>query len=93
MDVGTPEMALGKARDQLMLARTEIHAFNPAKVDGVAADGDKAAAEAEAGGYTALEEWSFRQRGLAASLALILAVVAALTLKIRQIDRRRQHQA
>lgn len=93
MDVGNPEMALGKARDQLMLARTEIHAFNPAKVDGVAADGDKAAAEAEAGGYTALEEWSFRQRGLAASLALILAVVAALTLKIRQIDRRRQHQA
>ncbi len=89
MDVGSPEMALGKARDQLMLARTDIHAFDPAHVDGVATDGDTAAAEAEAGGYTALEEWSFRRRGLAASLVLILAVVAALALKIRQIDRRR----
>ncbi|MEQ1896465.1 MAG: cytochrome c3 family protein [Vicinamibacterales bacterium] len=89
MEVGDQDLALGKARDQLMLARTDVHTFDPKKVEGVTADGDKVAAEAEAGGRRALEELSFRRRGLTASLVLILAVVGALTLKIRQIDQRR----
>ena len=92
MDVGDQDLLLGKARDQLMLARTEVHGFSTTRVEAVTAEGDRAAAEAEAGGHRALEELSFRRRGLTASLVLILAVVAPLTLKIRQIDRRRERQ-
>ncbi len=89
MGVERDEPALARARDQLILARTEVHGFDPVKVKATVTIGEKAADEAEAGGLKALDELRFRRQGLAATLLLILGVVVVLTLKIRQIDRRR----
>lgn len=89
MGIERDELALNQARDQLMLARTEVHAFDPVRVKATLATGEKAADQAEAGGRKALDELRFRRRGLAVTLVLILGVVGVLTLKIRQLDRRR----
>lgn len=92
MEVGDQHLAIAKARDQLMLARTDLHGFNPKSVLVDTAEGDKAAAEAEAGGRQALADVAFRRKGLAASMAVILLVVGALWLKIRELDRRRERE-
>jgi predicted CXXCH cytochrome family protein len=89
MEVSAEELALGDARSQLTLARTEMHASNPAKVDAVAQDGLKILAGVDQGGQKAVAELRFRRTGLAVSLAAILLVVVAIVLKVRQIDRRR----
>jgi predicted CXXCH cytochrome family protein len=85
MEVGDQELALTEARTKLVLARTEMHAFNPATLDAVVNDGTKTLAGVTAGGNRALEELAYRRRGLFVSLALILALVGALGLKIRSL--------
>ena len=89
MEVSAEELALGEARSQLTLARTEMHASNPPRVDAVAQDGLKILAGVDQGGQKAVAELKFRRTGLAVSLGAILLVVVAIFLKVRQIDRRR----
>jgi hypothetical protein len=45
-------------------------------------------AKAYARGLRALEELQFRRKGLAVSLVIILAVIAGIVVKIRQLDRK-----
>jgi predicted CXXCH cytochrome family protein len=89
MEVSAHELALGEARSQLTLARTEMHASDPARVDGVVQEGLKILTGVNQGGQQAVAELTFRRRGLAVSLGAILLVVIAIGLKVRQIDRRR----
>jgi predicted CXXCH cytochrome family protein len=88
IDVSGPELALGEARSHLTLARTEVHASDPALVDTVIQDGVKILATVDQEGHKGVAELKFRRRGLFASLGAILLVVVALGLKVRQIDRR-----
>lgn len=88
MEMGDQTLALNKARDQLVLARTELHTFNPTVVDAVVREGLDSAAAVDRAVQQADSELRFRRRGLAVSLALTLVVVVALAIKIRQIDRR-----
>jgi predicted CXXCH cytochrome family protein len=88
IDVSGPELALGEARSHLTLARTEMHAANPALVDAVIQDGVKTLADVDREGQKGVAELTYRRRGLFASLGAILLVVVALGLKVRQIDRR-----
>jgi predicted CXXCH cytochrome family protein len=88
MEVGTEELTLAEARTHLTLARTELHAFDPPKVDAVIETGLKLVADVDAAGERATAELAFRRRGLALSLGAILLFVVALGLKIRQIERR-----
>jgi predicted CXXCH cytochrome family protein len=88
IDVSGPELALGEARSHLTLARTEMHASDPALVDAVIQDGVTILANVDQEGQKGVAELTFRRRGLFASLAAILLVVVALGLKVRQIDRR-----
>lgn len=87
MEMGEQELALNKARDQLVLARTELHAFNPAAVDAVVGEGLAATSGVARAVQAARAELAFRRRGLVASLSVILLVVLALVVKIRRIDR------
>ncbi len=87
IEVSDDELALREARMKLTLARTELHAANPAAVDSVLADGHKIVAEVDRSGERGLAELSFRRRGLAVSLVAILMVVVGLALKLRHIDR------
>ena len=89
MEVSAEELALGEARTQLTLARTEMHASNPAPVDAVVQEGLKILTGVNQGGEQAVAELRFRRRGLAVSLGAILLVVIAIGLKVREIDRRR----
>jgi predicted CXXCH cytochrome family protein len=87
MEVGDQELALNEARTKLVLARTEIHAFDPAALDTVVSDGAKILTGVDQAGTKALGELAYRRRGLFISLAMILLVVMALALKIRDLSK------
>jgi predicted CXXCH cytochrome family protein len=89
MEVSDQKLALGEAGNRLTLARTEIHAANPATVEPVVAEGLKIVAGVDNAGQAALAELRFRRKGLFGSLAVILVVVVALGIKIRDLDRAR----
>lgn len=86
MEVGDQELALNEARTKLVLARTEVHNFDPTALDAVTSDGTKILAGVDLAGAKALDELAYRRRGLFLSLALILVVVMALVLKIRDLS-------
>jgi predicted CXXCH cytochrome family protein len=88
MEVSDQELALGEARNHLVLARTEMHAFAPDSVSPIVDQGLEQLRTIAAAGDEALAELSYRRRGLAISLLAILLFVVALGLKIRQIERR-----
>jgi predicted CXXCH cytochrome family protein len=88
MEVSDQELALGEARSRLVLARTEVHAFDPAALAAVVAEGHIILTGVQRAGDDAQRELQFRRRGLAGSMVAILIVVVALGLKIRQLDRR-----
>jgi len=91
MEVGDEELALNEARSKLVLARTEMHAFNPASLEAVVSDGTRILAGVNQAGNKDLAELAYRRRGLFASLGVILLVVMALVLKIRDLDRQWKH--
>jgi predicted CXXCH cytochrome family protein len=85
MDMGSQAIALREAGNQLTLARTEMHAFDPKPVEAVLQEGLAITAKIDAQGDAALAEMSYRRTGLAVSLGAILLVVVALRLKIRSL--------
>jgi predicted CXXCH cytochrome family protein len=87
IETGRAQLTLAEARTHLTLARTEVHAFDPAKVESVVENGLKLVADVDQAGDEAAAELAFRRRGLAWSLGAILLFVAALALKIRQLER------
>lgn len=78
-------LALREAGNHLTLARTEMHAFEPKAVTTVLQAGLDITAKVDSEGQAALDEVSFRKKGLAVSLGAILLVVVALSLKIRSL--------
>jgi predicted CXXCH cytochrome family protein len=90
MEVSQARLDLGGANDALIKARTAVHAASVALVRTETEAGLAVAAKAYARGVRALDELRFRRQGLAASLVIILALIAGLVLKIRQLDRRRR---
>ena len=85
MEMGGQQLALREAGNQLTLARTEMHAFDPKPVEDVLQAGLGITAKVDAEGQAALAEVSYRRTGLAISLGAILLVVVALSLKIRSL--------
>jgi predicted CXXCH cytochrome family protein len=90
IEVSDQELALREANTKLTLARTEMHAFEPALVAPIIKDGTTIVAGVDAAGQKGAGELRFRRRGLALSLGAILIVVVALALKVRHIDQRRR---
>ena len=86
--MGDQSLALREAGNHLTLARTEMHAFDPKAVDTVLQEGLGITTKVDAQGRAALTEVSYRKKGLAVSLAAILLVVVALSLKIRTLKPR-----
>lgn len=89
IEVSDDELALREAATKLTLARTEVHAFEPAQVSSVVADGSKIVATVELAGKRGVAELQYRRKGLAWSLGAILLLVLGLALKVRQLDARR----
>jgi hypothetical protein len=88
IEVSDELLALREAGSKLTLARTEMHGFDPEKVQPIVADGIKIVGTVDGAGQKGVAELGFRRRGLFASLGAILIFVVALGLKVRQIDRR-----
>jgi hypothetical protein len=65
-----------------------IHSFAPGQVDAAVKPGLEVAQKAHQAGLMALSDFQFRRKGLAVSLLFIAIAVAAVFLKLRQIERR-----
>jgi len=75
------------AREKLIKARVDVHAFRAQRVATTVDDGLKITAQAEAAGHAALAELAFRRKGLGLSLLAIAFVVLSLWLLIRHLER------
>lgn len=88
IEVSDDELALREAATKLTLARTEVHAFDPLRVEAVVAEATKIVDGVDQSGRRGLAELQYRRRGLGWSLSAILIVVVGIVLKLRQLDRR-----
>lgn len=89
MEVSQAQFDLNGAREALVKARAAVHAF---KVDAVKKEVDPGlaiSAKAYERGVRAMQELGFRRKGLAVSLVIIIALIAGLIVKIRQIERQK----
>ena len=86
MEVSRPKFDLNEAKDDLTHARVLVHAFSKDELDKVIAPGLEIAGKSHSAGEAALAELSFRRKGLAASLFLILFLATLIYLKVRQIE-------
>jgi predicted outer membrane protein len=87
MEVSQAKFDLNGANDALVKARAAIHAFSVAAVKSEVDPGLAIIAKAHARGVRALDEHAFRRKGLGVSLVVILALIAGLIVKIRQLER------
>ncbi|HTO12595.1 MAG TPA: multiheme c-type cytochrome [Candidatus Binatia bacterium] len=88
MEVSQARFDLKDANDALVKARTAIHAFSVPAVKTEVDAGLAVAGKAQARGVRALEEFAFRRKGLGVSLVVIVALIAGLVVKIRQLERK-----
>ena len=93
MEVSQARVDLAGANDALVKARVAVHAASLEAVQKEAEVGLGIAGKANARAVRALDELRFRQQGLGVSLVIIVALIAGLILKIRQLDRRRRSGA
>jgi predicted CXXCH cytochrome family protein len=87
MDVSEARLTEAGAREKLIKARVDVHAFNAARVEETVGEGMKITAEVQAAGNEALAELAFRRKGLGLSLLAIAFVVFSLWLLIRHLER------
>jgi predicted CXXCH cytochrome family protein len=88
MEVSKPKFELKGATDALTHARVLIHSSSTDEVDKVVGPGLEVAGKGYQAGLDALEELSFRRKGLAVSLVFILFLALLVYLKVRQIEAR-----
>lgn len=85
MEVSRPIYQLTEARGRLVLARVQIHKFDPAALKKTLTEGDSIAAASEQSGWQALADLAFRRKGMAVSAVILLCMIGLLLLKIRQL--------
>ena len=90
MEVSQAQFELNEAKTALVKARAAIHAFSVVVVKKEVDPGLQISAKAHARGLKALEELGFRRRWLVVSMAIILALVGAIVVKIRRMERKEQ---
>jgi bacterioferritin-associated ferredoxin len=91
MEVSQARFDLDAAHNARIAARTAVHAF---QLEAVRAEVDKGLAVSDSGvaaGHRALAELNFRRTGLAISVAIILALIGGLMLKIRELEGAARH--
>jgi predicted CXXCH cytochrome family protein len=91
VEVSEAKFKLQDATTALVLARNLTHGLSAADIEAGLAEGNKALAEAQAGGEAALREAKFRRSGLVIATIFILLLAAALYLKIRDLADSRKH--
>jgi len=90
MEVSKPRFDLNEAKDALTQSRVLVHAFSPAEIDKIIDSGVDVSNKSYEAGGAALNELSFRRKGLAGSLFFILFLAVLIYLKVRQLESRQQ---
>lgn len=85
MEVSQPIYNLTEGKGHLVHARVDLHKFDKALVRKTVAEGDSIAADAGKSGLKALDDLSYRRKGLAVSAAILICMIGLLLLKIRQL--------
>lgn len=92
MEVSKPRFQLTEAKDSLTQARVMVHTFSTDELDKVIKPGLDISNAGYNAGEAALDELSFRRKGLAASLFFILLFAALIYLKVREVEKRQALQ-
>jgi hypothetical protein len=87
MEVSQDRFALQKAQDQLVQVKVLAHSFDRDRFVAAADEGTVIADAGVTAGQRAFRELRQRRLGLGVSLVVILAVIAGLALKLREIER------
>ena len=90
MEVSQAKFELRGAADLLLKARAAVHQIDPTPIKKLTDEGVQIAAKMQARGVKALDELTFRHRGLWIAVGIILVTIVGLVLKIKEIDRRPQ---
>lgn len=90
MEVSQGQFELNEAKTALVKARAAVHAFSLAAVKKEVEPGLEVSAKAYARGVRALDELGFRRKGLVVSVAIILALIGGIILKIRHMEREKK---
>jgi hypothetical protein len=86
MEVSAAQADLTDANSALVMGRAAMHSFSAAAVAEALAPGHEIAGASLEDGRSALQDLRVRRLGLIASVAIILMLILALVLKIRQIE-------
>lgn len=86
MEVSNAQADLKDSNSALVMGRAAVHSFSPDAVSEALAPGMEIAAASLVEGQSALQDLRVRRLGLIASVAVILLLILALVLKIRQIE-------
>jgi len=93
MQISEARIVQANAKEKLIKARVQVHAFAPGEVDTIIREGLQLANQAHQAGQQALDELAFRRKGLALSLLAIAFVVLSLWLVLRELERRQAAKA
>jgi predicted CXXCH cytochrome family protein len=88
MEVSRPKFELREGVDALTNARVVIHSSSLEEVEKVTGPGLDVSRKGYQAGQAALDERSYRRKGLAVSLFFILFLAAIVYLKVRDIEAR-----
>lgn len=88
MEVSQALFALNGAQDALVKARATIHSFDIEQVNAEVGSGLEIVTEVRSRGEQALSDLRLRRVWLAVSVVIIVALIAGLTMKIQEIERR-----
>lgn len=90
MEVSQAQFELNEAKTALVKARAAIHAFSVVAVKKEIDPGLQVSAKAYARGVKALDELGFRRKWLAVSVAIILALIGGIVVKIGDMERKKE---
>jgi hypothetical protein len=90
MEVSSARFQLSEGNDVLINARVLVHGFSESQMEEEIGTGMQIARKAYEMGQQAMQELQFRRKGLAASLLVILLALAAVRMKIRDIEQPRE---
>ncbi|MEW6456008.1 MAG: cytochrome c3 family protein [Acidobacteriota bacterium] len=89
VEVGEAIFSLNDVNTSITKARNLIHGLDMTRIEETIKDGSAIADKAYKDGEKAIEEASFRRKGLGVSLIFIILFIVSLLYKIRQIEKRK----
>jgi hypothetical protein len=92
MDVADGETAVESVRENVIAARTAIHAFSVSHLEDVTSKGFEAEEMADSLAVAAVHEYYFRRTGFGVATLIITGLALLLWLRIRRTERRQKNK-